>query len=181
MWRPDSISGPYIGPHVHQCWSNWRIWNRSVTEKTTSRLSANSDCSQRHCCEIRLQWYCTNVASRFSFWTTYWTTSPSILVQLKNLKQIRDRENNSQLSLNSDCSQRHCCKMWHPDSISGPHIGPQVHQFWSNWRIWNTSETKINTWNFLPTQIICNSIASNSLFLSPRDRLTAQTPLSGNE
>jgi hypothetical protein len=41
-------------------------------------------------------------------WTTYWTTSPSILVQFTNLRQIKDQENTSKPSAKSDCSQRHC-------------------------------------------------------------------------
>ena len=195
----------------HKFWTTYRTTSPSILvqfsnlrqirgRKNSSKRSTNSDCLQRHFFKICLRGYRSTVASGLNFWTTYWTTSPSILVQCTNLREIQDWENVSKLSTNSDCLQRHSLKiclqwycsavasglnfwtttywttstsilvqctnlrqiknekvprnflptqivcnaidykfvcddidpLWHPVSISGPHIGPQVHQFWSN-------------------------------------------------
>ena len=90
--------------------------------ESTSKLSADSDCSHRHCFKIHLRWYRTNMAaSGLYFCTANRTTSPSILIQIANLKQIRDREKISKLSADSDCSKRHCfkiCLWWHRTNVA---------------------------------------------------------------
>jgi hypothetical protein len=51
------------------------------------------------------------ISHNCGIWTTYRTTSPSILVQFKNLKQIQGLESTSKLSAYSDCLQLHCFKI----------------------------------------------------------------------
>jgi hypothetical protein len=74
------------------------------TDPRLRKYLKTSDCSQRHSLKIRLRGYYSTVASGLNFWTTYWTTSHSILVQFTNLRQIQD-QNTSKLSANSNCLQ----------------------------------------------------------------------------